>query len=177
VEEQLGDGRAWGVSLKFAYDGPVPLGTGGALLNALPLLGSRFLVMYGDAYLDCDYQEVIRAFAAAGTLGLMTVYRNRGRWDTSNVHFQNGTIEAYDKRRPTSSMEHIDYGLGMLQASALEPYRVGEPLDLATVYQDLLAKNQLAGFEVTQRFYEIGSESGLAETRNYFLSRDRKSRP
>jgi NDP-sugar pyrophosphorylase family protein len=171
VEAALGDGRAWGVRLRYVYDGPQLLGTGGALQQALPLLGPAFFVLYGDAYLDCDYAAVAAAFHASGRRGLMTVFRNQGQWDTSNVHYARGRIVRYDKRQPTPDMQHIDYGLGVLTPGAFEPYPPGQPLDLATVYQDLLAAGQLAAFEVTRRFYEIGSLAGLEETRRYLGQR------
>lgn len=171
VREALGDGRSLGMDLMYAFDGPKPLGTGGALRQALPLLGDAFLVMYGDSYLECDYTAVQRAFRASGKLGLMTVFENADHWDRSNVLFTGGQILRYDKHRPTPDMHHIDYGLGGLHAQVLDAYPHGESLDLATVYQNLVARGQLAGYEVTQRFYEIGSPAGLEETRRYLSNK------
>jgi NDP-sugar pyrophosphorylase family protein len=174
VEAALGEGQAWGVRLRYVYDGEQLLGTGGALLRALPLLGEAFFVLYGDSYLDCDYAAVAAAFHASGRLGLMTVFRNVGQWDTSNVHYDQGRIIRYDKRQRAPEMQHIDYGLGILTAEAMRPYPPGQALDLASVYQDLLAADQLAAFETQQRFYEIGSPAGLAETRRYLRQQRRK---
>jgi MurNAc alpha-1-phosphate uridylyltransferase len=170
VQATLGDGSRWNVKLDYVFDGETPLGTGGAVRWALPLLGDAFVVIYGDSYLECDYQAVIEAFHASGKQGLMTVFRNAGMWDRSNVWFEAGSIMRYDKHANLPEMQYIDYGLGILRADALRSYPLAQPLDLATVYQDLLAKNELAGFEVTQRFYEIGSLAGLEETREYILS-------
>jgi NDP-sugar pyrophosphorylase family protein len=167
VQAALGDGSYWGVHLHYVFDGPVLLGTGGALQRALPWLGEAFFVLYGDSYLECDYAAVERAFQASGKLGLMTILRNDDRWDRSNVLFDSGRIMCYNKRHRTPDMRHIDYGLGTLRARALSAYPVGQALDLATVYQDLLSQDQLAGFEVTRRFYEIGSPDGLKETCQY----------
>ena len=168
VQAILGDGSHWGVKLNYVFDGAEPLGTGGALRKALPLLGEEFLVLYGDSYLECDYEAVIQAFRVSGKAGLMTVFRNAGQWDRSNVFFQNGSIRRYDKQLNSPEMEHIDYGLGVLRSSVLKAYPTDKSLDLAIIYRDLLAKNELAGFEVAQRFYEIGSPAGLEETRQYF---------
>jgi NDP-sugar pyrophosphorylase family protein len=167
VQAELGDGSRWGMQVDYMFDGPVLLGTGGALRRALPRLGEAFFVLYGDSYLDCDYAAVESAFRASGKLGLMTVFRNTNLWDRSNVVFENGRIQRYDKKNLVPEMKHIDYGLGVLQASALERYPADRGLDLETVYQDLLAQDQLAGYEVSQRFYEIGSPAGLQETRDY----------
>ncbi len=174
IQAALGDGRQWGVTIEYAFDGDQLLGTGGALRRARPELGSRFFVMYGDSYLDCDLAAIARTFDESGKAALMTVFRNDNRWDVSNVRFENGRILRYDKRHRTPDMHHIDYGLGLLSAQALEPYPGNRPFDLASVYRDLLGADELAGFEVASRFYEIGSPEGLAETRAYF---ERRSGP
>ncbi|OQW92852.1 MAG: nucleotidyl transferase [Thiotrichaceae bacterium IS1] len=171
IEATLGNGKRWGMELHYVFDGDTLLGTGGALRNALPWLGDQFLVMYGDSYLDCDYQSVIKAFLTSGQLGLMTVFRNANQWDRSNLVFHAGQILVYDKHQQTADMQYIDYGLGALHAKAITSYPENMVLDLAKVYQDLLATNELAGCEVTQRFYEIGSPAGLEETRRYFLEK------
>ena len=163
IEEQVGDGARFGVCVEYSFDGPRLLGTGGALKKALPLLGDRFFVLYGDSYLPVDYPKVAIAFVSAGKPGLMTVYRNEGQWDTSNVQFEDGKIIRYDKKERSPKMLHIDYGLGIFQAEVFNSWPENEPFDLADVYRDLLSKNQLTGYEVDQRFYEIGSPEGLAE--------------
>jgi NDP-sugar pyrophosphorylase family protein len=169
VEDKLGDGSRWGMQVDYIFDGPVLLGTGGALRRAFPRLGEVFFVLYGDSYLDCDYAAIESAFRTSGKLGLMTVFRNTNLWDKSNVVFGNGRIQLYDKKNLVPEMKHIDYGLGILHASALERYPLDHVLDLATVYKDLLAQDQLVGYEVSQRFYEIGSLAGLQETRDYIM--------
>jgi NDP-sugar pyrophosphorylase family protein len=163
VEREFGDGDSFGVELSYSFDGPELLGTGGALKKALPLLGHQFMVLYGDSYLPIDYAAPVRAFAASGKLGLMTVFKNENRWDPSNVWFEGGEIKRYDKRRRTPEMKHIDYGLGLLRSDALAHWPNERPFDLADVYQDLIGRKELAGHEVAQRFYEIGSREGLAE--------------
>ena len=171
IEETLGDGSRWGVRIRYAYDGAIRRGTGGALRHALGQLGDAFLVLYGDSYLDCDYQAVARSFQASGRSGLMTVCRNDNRWDRSNVQFENGRIIAYDKQQTTPEMRHIDYGLGAFKASALAAYDEDTAFDLVAVYQTLLDGDDLAGFEVSGRFYEIGSPAGLEETRAYLAGK------
>jgi NDP-sugar pyrophosphorylase family protein len=163
IEEEFGDGSSFGVELSYSSDGPVLLGTGGALKKALPLLGDRFLVLYGDSYLPIDYAAPARAFAASEKLALMTVFRNENRWDPSNVWFEDGEIKSYDKQKRTPEMKHIDYGLGVLSAQALSAWPDDRAFDLANVYSELLGRQELAGYEVDQRFYEIGSPRGIEE--------------
>ncbi len=163
IRDAFGNGSAHGVHMDYSFDGDPLLGTGGALWKALPLLGDFFFVLYGDSYLPIDYQAVARAFLESKKEGLMTVFRNEERWDASNVWFEDGVIKSYDKRRRHPSMRHIDYGLSIFAASAIARLPADAAVDLSEVFADLLARNQLAGYEVSQRFYEIGSHSGLAE--------------
>ena len=174
IELAIGDGSAFGASVEYSFDGPALLGTAGAIRNALPRLGSRFFVIYGDSYLPCDYAAVAKAFESSGALGLMTVFRNEGKWDSSNVEFADGKILAYSKQNRTPRMNYIDYGLGVFQAQAFAGVPQGVASDLAGLYEGLLQRGQLAGFEVHQRFYEIGSAEGLKET-DAFLAANKLS--
>lgn len=173
IRNRLGDGGRFGVRLQYVDDGPRPLGTGGAIRQALPALGPSFFVLYGDSYLECDYAAVERFFLASGKAGLMTVLRNDDRWDRSNVQFTSGRMVAYSKNATSPEFQHIDYGLGAFRSEAFRPPPGVEAnaFDLASVYQRLLADGDLAAFEVHERFYEIGSPEGLAETRRHLARR------
>jgi NDP-sugar pyrophosphorylase family protein len=173
VQAALGDGRRWGMEFRYVSDWPRLLGTGGALKHARALLGEAFFVLYGDSYLPCAYVPIEEAFRRSGKSGLMTVFRNDDQWDRSNVRFVGGRIVKYNKAVRSPDMCHIDYGLGILRGRALDRYPEGEALDLATIYQDLLAAEDLAGYEVAERFYEIGSPEGLRELSEY-LGRERE---
>jgi len=170
IRDFAGDGGKFGLRLEYSFDGPQLLGTAGALKRALPQLGSEVVVLYGDSYLPCDYAAVENAFLAAGKTALMTVFHNRGLWDYSNVEFSSGRIRAYDKANRTPAMQHIDYGVAVVRSDPFEALPDGKPADLAAVYQDLLRRDELAGFEVAERFYEIGSPAGIREL-EAFLSR------
>jgi MurNAc alpha-1-phosphate uridylyltransferase len=172
IEAAVGNGRALGLTVQYSYDGPVLLGTGGALRRALPVLGERFFTLYGDSYLPCDFRSVQRAFLKSGKRALMTVLHNQDQWDKSNVSFGDGRIAEYNKSAPRSGMTYIDYGLGILTAAALGPYPKDRAFDLSDVYHALSVGGGLAGFEVTERFYEIGSSQGLKETEAYFSARE-----
>jgi len=167
IRDYVGDGSRFGLQAEFSFDGPMLLGTAGAIRRALPLLDETFFVLYGDSYLPCDYRAVAEAFGRSGRLALMTIFRNEGQYDTSNVEFDGAHILRYDKASRTSAMRYIDYGLGVFQPAAFKPVPEGQAYDLAQVYQHQLAARQLAAFEVKERFYEIGSLEGLRETAAY----------
>ncbi len=163
VVEQYGDGSRFGVRIDYSFDGPKLLGTGGALIRALPLLGDAFYTLYGDSYLPIDYRAVGDFFRKSGKLGLMTVFENHGQYDSSNAWFEGGEIRRYDKKDKVPQMRHIDYGLGLFKAAAFDGFSREAVVDLAEVQKALLARGELAGYEMTRRFYEIGSVAGIRE--------------
>lgn len=163
IVAQYGDGAKWGVQIDYSFDGEKLLGTGGALIRALPKLGDAFYVLYGDSYLPIDYQAVGRSFLSSGKLGLMTVFENRGAYDASNVWFESGQIKSYSKNEKLPQMRHIDYGLGLFRPGAFAGLPRDAAVDLAAVQADLVRRGELAGYELKERFYEIGSHAGLEE--------------
>ena len=170
IQAAFGDGAGWGLRLEYSFDGPRLLGTGGAIRRALDRLGPEFFVMYGDSYLPVPFAPVAEAFARSGRPALMTVYANEGRYDTSNVWLEGGEIKRYDKRDRLPQMRHIDFGFCVFCDSVFQSLPPDTPADLADLLRDLAARQQLAGYEVRQRFYEIGSPAGLAELDQLFRS-------
>lgn len=167
IVERIGHER-FGLRIAYSHDGSRSLGTLGAIRRAAPLLGERFLVLYGDTYLRIDYREAADAWRRSGLPAMMTVLRNEGRWDTSNAHFERQRVVAYDKHKPGPEMDWIDYGLGGIEASAVE-FVDPQTTELADLYHDLAARGQLFGYAASERFYEIGTPAALAET-SAFLS-------
>jgi NDP-sugar pyrophosphorylase family protein len=168
IETAIGVER-FGISIAYRHDGDDLRGTLGAVRAASELLGDRFLILYGDTYLRVDYGLAADRWSESGRSGLMTVLRNDGRWDTSNAVFAADRVVAYDKDRPSIEMRWIDYGLGGLQRGALSVVDDDEE-DLAVLYRELARRGALFGFEVRQRFYEIGSPESLHEA-DAFLRR------
>ena len=173
IQRIIGDGARFDLQVEYSFDGPKLAGTAGAIKCALPMLSDDFLVLYGDSYLDFDYQAAWQSFQASNKLSLMTVFANEGRWEKSNVEYDGARILSYDKQNATRHMRHVDYGLGIFKKEAFSNVPTGQPRDLAQLYQDMLKRDQLAAFEVRDRFYEIGSVSGLDETRQYLASRSK----
>ncbi|MEO5337921.1 MAG: NTP transferase domain-containing protein [Magnetospirillum sp. WYHS-4] len=172
----VGDGRRFGLEeVCYVDEGDCPMGTAGALRQAMEsgALAERFFLLYGDSYLPTALAPIWAA--ADGHPALMTVHRNEGRWDASNVVFRNGRVVLYEKGRPDAAaigMDHIDYGLAVLTRGTASEIPAGRQ-DLADFYHRLSREGRLAGYEVAERFYEIGSPAGLAELEAYLGHRHR----
>jgi N-acetyl-alpha-D-muramate 1-phosphate uridylyltransferase len=170
IVDFVGNGNAFDLSIQYSFDGDTCLGTGGAIKKALPLLGEHFFVLYGDSYLRCDYFAAQKSFIQSHKKGLMTIFRNIDAWDKSNVLFENNAILKYDKVNRTRDMHYIDYGLGIFHKSAFDGIPENTDYDLAILYQSLLKQQQLAAYEVKERFYEIGSMVGIQELEDLLCS-------
>jgi NDP-sugar pyrophosphorylase family protein len=173
VQKFVGNGSKFDLHVEYSFDGPVLLGTGGALKKALPKLGKHFYILYGDSVLPVNYLPVEEAYLSSGKLALMTVLKNSNQWDKSNVIFDNGELVIYDKKQNNPLMNYIDYGLGLINAEVLEKNSELN-FDIADVYNKLSLNNELKGYEVFDRFYEIGSHTGLKETEQFFKEREQK---
>jgi NDP-sugar pyrophosphorylase family protein len=168
IRTELGDGSKWGLTLTYVDEGEELLGTGGALRLAVErgAVEEEFFVLYGDSYLSIDLRAVNEAFHARGAEALMTVYRNRGRWEESNAVFADGMITRYQKglADPSPEMQFVDYGLSVVRGGVvLEVVPVEVPNDMADAFAALSRAGRLAGLEATERFFEIGTPAGLAD--------------
>jgi len=172
IMDVIGNGDEFGVHVSYSYDGDNPLGTGGALKKAIHLLDDNFYILYGDSFLPICFSTVNDAYVNNDKSALMTVLYNSNKWDKSNVLFNNKEILEYNKHQPNLYMRHIDYGLSVVSKKIFDQYKANITFDLADVYHQLSKVGQLAGFEVHERFYEIGSHTGLKETEEYFFTKE-----
>ena len=159
-------------SIRYVDEGDQLRGTGGALKLARDsgVLAESFYLIYGDSFLPVQFYPIWEAFRASAKPALMTVLRNEGRWDHSNAIYKDGRVLLYDKKGHPS-MHYIDYGMSVLRREILDGITAGV-FDLSTLFHELSLREQLAGFEVSQRFYEIGSPDGLRDLEEYLMQRE-----
>ena len=168
VASYVGNGRAWGLDVRYSDEGATRLGTAGAVRHACATVGldDSFLVLYGDSWLQIDPGDVLRHAGTRPERALMTVYANGDRWDASNVVFDGTRVRRYAKGLavPPPEMTWIDYGLSVLDRDlVLDHVPDRGEADLSDLWTTLADQDDLAGYVATERFYEIGSPSGRAE--------------
>jgi MurNAc alpha-1-phosphate uridylyltransferase len=174
VRAHVGDGARFGVRVRYSDEGPTLLGTAGAIRKALDLLAPTFLVTYGDSYLPFDYAEPLRMLDAhADCTGVMSIFENRGAWDTSNVEpdAAGDWVNRYEKGRPDLQFSHIDYGAIALRRDVIAALPAGEPRGLDTIQSALASQKRLRAVVARDRFFEIGSPEGLS-TLDQWLATD-----
>lgn len=174
IEKYFGDGKEFGINIKYSYDGDKLLGTAGALKNAERLLEVEFAIMYGDSYLFLDFSAVASYFRKFNKLGLMVVYKNTDRYDKSNVVIDGNLVKEYNKKVRTKGMVYIDYGASILRKGALKLVPQDQSYPLEELFSQLIDQKQLLAYEVDKRFYQIGSLEGLHEFERYISGKARQ---
>jgi MurNAc alpha-1-phosphate uridylyltransferase len=167
IKSYVGDGSRFDLKILYSSDGNKLLGTGGAIKKALPLLSDKFFVLYGDTFLPIKFNNVEKAFLSCKKLCLMTILKNQGKWDKSNVFLKKNLLIKYNKKTPSAKMKYIDYGLSILSEGIFDAYSNKKRFDLSSVFEALSLKRQIKGFEVYERFYEIGTLKSIKETEKY----------
>ena len=172
IRDFAGDGERFGLRIDYVEDGPEPRGTGGAVLGALPVLGDLFFVTYGDTLLQYDPRDVLASFGQGGTEATMLVLHNRDQWDRSNVALKDDRVVFYGRDRTgRDDVEWIDYGATLFSAPALRAFAGAAVCDMGALLADLAERRLLAGYEVTERFHEIGTPAALSETEQFLAAR------
>jgi len=172
IEAFAGNGARFGLEIAYSHDGSEPRGTGGAVRAAQRYLDEVTFVTYGDSYLDIAVEPIWSRFCASGSAALMTVLHNQDQWDPSNVIFDGTMVRQHDKTaNGQPGVEWIDYGLSVFRTEAITSCDYPDPFDLSLLTKKLAHEGQLAGHEVSTRFYEIGKPEGLEETAAYLSAK------
>ena len=160
------------VNIKFSEDGDTQLGTGGALYKALCKYPSKnTCVMYGDTLLNFEISSAIEAYNKSNHTVLMTIYKNFNKFDKSNISIGYDTKIEYCKSKPINKKyTHIDYGFIIINQNEFLKFKNGGVFDFAEYleYESMLGR--LGGFEVSKRFYEIGTNVSIKEFQKYLQS-------
>ena len=167
IKKYFGDGKNFGVEIKYSSDKKKLLGTGGALKKAENLLEDSFLVMWGDSYLPFNFQKAIKFFKKSNKPGMMIVFKNLNKYEPSNVEVKNNLVKSYSKKMKTKKMKYIDYGISIYRKEVLKHLPKNQICDLTKLQQALIKKRQLLAYPAEKRFYQIGSPDGLEELKNY----------
>ncbi len=167
IKEYFKNGEGFGIKIKYSDEQKKLLGTAGALKKAEKLLEDEFFVMYGDSYLLIDFKAVMQYFKKHGKPSLMTVYKNYDNFDKSNVAIDGNLVKRHDKTNKTADMVYIDYGLSILNKKVLKNIPTGEFYSLEDLFKKIIVKKELLAFEVSQRFYEVGSFNGIEDFKAY----------
>ena len=163
----LGDGSRWGLRIRYAYEGPNPLETGGGMLNALPLLGPEpVLVISGDIW--CDADLALLPPEPAGLAHLLMVGNPPHHPDGDFALDLEGVLRETGEPKLTFS------GIGVFRRELLLDWKevVDGTLGAATVppvfklrqvLQPAIVRHAVTGAHHNGRWTDVGTPARLAE--------------
>ena len=151
--DTLGDGSRWGLRIRYAYEGPTPLETGGGMLNALPLLGPEpFIAVSADIHSDYDYAQLP---AQPDGLAHLVMVPNPPWHATGDFVLHQGTLHE------DGAGERLTFGnIGVYRPELLRGHPPGR-FKLLPVYQQAMRMNQLGGERYDGPWHNVGTPQQL----------------
>jgi NDP-sugar pyrophosphorylase family protein len=162
VRKHVKDGSQYGLQVEYIEDGAEPAGTGGALRPIKAKPPEFFCLTYGDTLLNFSVRDCVTDFVASKKTAAITVLENKVPGHVANIRL-NAANAYYDKKNPKPDMHHIDYGFLAFRGEFLQKITDAGAQDLADPLHALSLEKDLFGFEVYERFWEIGSPEALSE--------------
>ncbi len=171
IKDYAGNGDQFSLKIDYVDEGEHLLGTGGALRLAYDQskLDDNFFITYGDSFLPIDFNQIYLSYKMRNT-PLMTIFKNDNKLDNSNIIVYEDYRIFYDKEYltfPKINFSYIDYGLSILNLNTLKHYLPEGKSKLSDMFYKLSCDKLLRGYEIYERFYEIGSFDGLNDFKNW----------
>lgn len=167
IIDYFGNGEKFNVNIKYSHDGEKPLGPIGALKKAEPLLKKDFFIMYGDSYLSVNFKDVYNFYKKYDKAACMVVYKNKDKYDKSNLIIKDNLVLGYGDKQRTKDMVYIDYGASLLSKKTLYNLKDDTFYSTGDFFSKLIKNHELLAYEVKTRFYHIGNPEALEELRKY----------
>ena len=143
-----------------------PLGTGGAIKNCRKYLEPKFMITYGDSWLDFDLRKLNGKFNLQSKENLITVIRKeKVKPHKANLLIKKNKIIKYDKN--SVNFNFVDYGFMILSKKTLNNLKEHK-FDLSLIISNLIENKNIKLIKIEKKFYEIGSLKGIQEFKNYF---------
>ena len=154
IEQALGDGARWGITIAYSPEPPGALETGGGIFNALPLLGSApFIVVNADIWTDYAYLELPRRISGLAHLVLVD---NPPHHPGGDFALQGDTANSTGEPRLTYS------GIGVYRHELFSGCQSGR-FPLAPLLRKAMARGQVTGEHYRGLWIDIGTPARLAE--------------
>ncbi|MBI5779282.1 MAG: nucleotidyltransferase family protein [Planctomycetes bacterium] len=169
IKEYFGTGRKYGLNIRYSSENK-PLGTGGGLKKARRLLQNSFILLYGDSFLPVNYSGLQAKFRAYGKSGLIAVYDNKDNTKVkNNIALDAGrAITRYDKISPGRDLQYVESGVLVLKKKILGLFPKREKVSLEIdIFPRLIKQRQLKGYICKNRFYDIGTFTGIRNFRRF----------
>jgi MurNAc alpha-1-phosphate uridylyltransferase len=160
LEAALGDGRAFGVTIRWSPEPAGALETAGGIRQALPLLGAApFLVINGDIHCTADFAALAATgnkLAATGDLAHLLLVANPAHHPAGDFALADGRVNSESAPRLTFS------GIGLYHPALFARLAAGVPAPLAPLLREAMAAGRVSGEHYHGAWDDIGTPARLA---------------
>ena len=172
IEEFVASSGYSEISIRCLRDGPILLGTAGAIASILDNLPPTFWVSYADSYVLADIGQANKEFGNEED-SIMVVLHNQDRVETSNVSIDeaNDHVVEYVKNPPRGTHEWIDYGILRLTKASFSSIAKDKPVDLREVVLNQITIERMRSFRTHELFWDVGTPDRLQATTQEFRRR------
>jgi N-acetyl-alpha-D-muramate 1-phosphate uridylyltransferase len=159
IEDYLGNGKHYGISIAYSSEGDEPLETAGGIINALPLLGKEaFLVVNGDIATDFPFAELKKVSVDLAHLVLVD----------NPIHHTNGDFGLDKSGRITENDSPLSTfsGIGLYHPDLFSKTPPGKS-KLAPLLRAAIKENKVTGQHYSGFWMDIGTPERLQDLDNY----------
>jgi MurNAc alpha-1-phosphate uridylyltransferase len=158
IEEHLGDGSRFDLTIKYSHEGAKPLETAGGIIRALPLLGDKpFLVLNADIW--CDHSLSFANLTHSKHAHIVLVDNPAHNLD-GDFAYEFGSVYNTGSNRLTFS------GIGIYDPNLFKDY-ADEKRALAPLLRDAINQELVSAEYFTGKWFDIGTQERLMETETY----------
>ena len=177
VTAVVGDGSDLAVRVRYSWEQPVVLGTGGGPRQALPIVGAEtFLIVNGDTLTDLDVRPLAAAHAASGALVTLALVPNRAPGRYGGVRLDDERrVTGFASRGPAAEGSYHFIGVQVAHADAFRSLAAGVPVNsIGGAYDELVATRpgSIRGYVCDAAFWDIGTALDYWNTSFAFMDRD-----
>lgn len=164
IESAFGSGTKYDLSIRYVAEHS-PLGTGGAVINAINVLDDAFILCYADSFINLNKPMLLQLLQQGNSLGVMALYEDMTGTTgvPANIRLSCITNDVLEYGKAGGSeFSYLDAGVIALKKEALCHCPRNVPFSLeSTLFPKLIAERKLRGYVSKERFYDIGTTVGL----------------
>lgn len=162
IEQALGDGSQFDVSISYSREGEA-LETAGGIRNALPLLGEEpFLLVNGDVWTDYSFERLVGRGLNNNEKAFLVLVDNPDHNPTGDFAIKDNLVSLKDGSVPVNASGYTFSGISIIRPTLITEFNFPErKMPLVLPLKEAIKNNQVAGECYDGEWVDIGTPERL----------------